>query len=380
MLIGIVGAPNSGKSTFFRSLTLSDAEVASYPFTTIEPNQGVGYVTTQCPCTELGVKCSPQNSKCMDGTRAIPVKLLDVAGLVPGAHEGKGMGNQFLNDLSQASGLIHVLDASGKHDWEGKPAEKWDIRKTIEFLENEIDQWISGIIRKSLDKVKTISRTEKKPLEKLLSRQLSGLGITEGHIKEAMGKSSPEEISFAREIRKASKPIVVAANKIDIPSAQENFPKIRDSGAVPCSAESELALREASQAGIIKYIPGSGEFEVVGKTTEKQAAALDFIKKEVLSKYGSTRVQKCVNTLVFDVLGMIVVYPVADINKLSDNKGNVLPDAYIVPKGTTLKELAYRIHTEIGEKFIGGLDINRRKIGADYVLNDGDVVEILVRK
>ena len=392
MLAGIVGCPNSGKSTFFKALTLAEVEIANYPFTTIQPNQGVAYVTAECPCRKLHVTCTPKNSRCEHGIRYIPIRVLDVAGLVPGAHEGKGLGNQFLNDLTQASGLIHVLDASGKTNTEGKPESGWDPQKTIEVLENEIDEWIKDIASKAFAKSKTIAKTQNKPIEKLLAVQLSGLGITEDHIKKALKEAEPDSLEFASVLRKISKPILTAANKIDLPEAQENFEKLKQhensveggragfSPVVPCSADSELALKEAAKHGLIKYIPGAHDFEVAGKLTEKQKAALEFIRKNVLHKYGSTGVQKCLNSMVFEVLNFIVVYPVANITHLSDQHGNILPDAHMVPKGTTLKELAFRIHSDIGDNFIGGLDLEKKKIGAEHILKDGDVVEILVRK
>ncbi len=379
MLIGLVGAPNSGKSTFFKAVTLNAVEIANYPFTTIKPNQGIGYVTTECPCKRLGVECSPVNSKCVGGTRLVPVKLLDVAGLVPGAHEGKGMGNQFLGDLATASGLIHVLDSSGRTNSEGKPEEGWDPKETIEMLEHEIDEWLKGIIAKSYDKVKKEAEARKVPVERPMAQQLSGLGITEDDLKTAMRKANPEEIGFATALRQASKPIMVAANKADTAEAQELLPALKGDWIVPCSAESELALREADKAGLVRYIPGSGSFEVKGILNEKQAQALGFIKVSVLEKLGSTGIQKVINTLVFQKMRMIVVYPVANITKLASHKGNVLPDAYLVTDGTTLKELAYKIHTQFGDNFIGGLDLKKRKIGADYKLKHGDVVEILFK-
>jgi ribosome-binding ATPase len=379
MLIGIVGAPNSGKSTFFKSVTLNAVEIANYPFTTIKPNQGVGYVTTECPCQRLGVECSPVNSKCVGGTRLVPVKLLDVAGLVPGAHEGKGMGNQFLGDLATASGLIHVLDSSGRTNSEGKPEEGWDPRKTIEMLEHEIDEWLKGIIAKSYDKIKKEAEANKVPIERPMAAQLSGLGITEDDLKTAMKKASPEEIGFATALRQCSKPIMVAANKADTAEAQELLPALKGDWIVPCSAESELALREADKAGLVRYIPGSGSYEVKGILNEKQEQALGFIRSNVLEKLGSTGIQQVINSLVFQKMRMIVVYPVANITKLASHKGNVLPDAYLVPDGTTLKELAYKIHTQFGDNFIGGLDLKKRKIGADYKLKHGDIVEILFK-
>ena len=384
MLIGIVGCPNSGKSTMFKALTLADAEIADYPFTTIKPNEGIGYVTTPCACRRLNVKCNPKNSQCIGGIRHIPVKILDVAGLVPGAHEGKGLGNQFLDDLRQASGLIHVLDVSGRTNPEGKP-DHWDPEKTIDILEDEIDEWIAGIIKRSFKKIETLSRTQRKPMEKLLAQQLSGLGICEEHIKRVINSGitlSEENIkTFATELRKVSKPIIIAANKIDLPEAEKNLEKLRKHGeVVPCCAEAELALKEAARHDLIKYIPGDSKFEIISdELNEKQKRALEFIKN-ILERFGSTGVQQCLNKLVFDMLSYIVVYPVANIGKLSDNQGNILPDAYLVPKGTTLKELASMIHTDIAESFIGGLDLNRKKLGADYELKDGDVIEILFKK
>ena len=378
MLVGLVGAPNSGKSTFFKALTLSSVEIANYPFTTIKPNQGVGYLTTECPCRKLKVECSPQNSRCENGVRLVPVGLLDVAGLVPDAHRGKGMGNQFLNDLTQASGLIHVLDASGRTNSEGKPG-KWDPANTVEMLEYEVDEWLRDMLEKSYRKSHKTAEATKVPLERLMAQQLSGLGITEEDIKAAMREHCPEEHEFASALRRISKPIMVAANKADLPEAGENLKRIRGPDVVACSAESELALREADKHGLISYVPGSGDFELAGQPSAKQKQALDFIRKNVLERYGSTGVQDCLNRLVFSKLGMIVVYPVANMGRLSDSRGNVLPDAHLVPKGTTLKELAARVHTTMAEAFIGGLDIDRKKIGADHELKNGDVVEILFR-
>lgn len=381
MLVGLVGAPNSGKSTFLKALTLKDVEIANYPFTTIKPNEAVGHVIADCPCKKLGHKCSPRTGKCVDGRRYISVRILDVAGLVPGAHEGKGLGNRFLDDLRQASGLIHVLDCSGKTNDEGKQADGWDPMKTVQMLENEIESWLDGIISEMLPKLQQLSRMEKKPLEKLLGPKLSGLGMDEHDVKAAMLKAEPGTRAFATEIRRVSKPILVAANKMDVGSAGDNFQRLKGSiqYIVPSSAESELALKEAAEKGLIEYAPGTGCFNATGQLNEKQKAALEYIDRNVLKKYGSTGVQDALEKLVFGLLGMVAVYPVANINKLSDTQGNVLPDVFLVPKGTTLKEMAGKIHTDLAENFIGGLDMHKRKVGADYHVQDGDVLEILFR-
>ncbi|RLJ07794.1 MAG: redox-regulated ATPase YchF [Candidatus Aenigmatarchaeota archaeon] len=381
MLIGLVGCPNSGKSTFFKALTLAEAETANYPFTTIKPNQGVAYVKTECPCKRLGVKCNPNNSFCINGTRFVPVKVLDVAGLVPDAHEGKGLGNQFLSDLVQACGLIHVLDLSGKTDWEGKSVESWDPGKNIKMLEEEITRWLWGIIKKAIEKSKTKSRAEGIPIKNLIAKQLSGLSISESHVKEVLERVEPESYEFAENLRKISKPIVIAGNKIDLNEAKENFERLKRGDLIPCSAEAELALKEAAKKNLIEYIPGEKNFKIIsGSLNENQRKALEIIRKEVLEKFGSTGVQDALNHMVFSVLKMIVVYPVANIERFSDSRGNVLPDAYLVERGTTLKEFAKKIHSDIADNFMGGLDMERKKIGADYELKDGDVIQILFKK
>src|SRR3989338_6474207 len=110
MLLGLVGKPSAGKSTFFKAATLAEVAIASYPFTTIKANQGVGYVKIDCIDKEFKVQCNPNHGFCINGKRFVPVDLLDVARLVPGASEGKGLGNQFLDDLTKADALISILD------------------------------------------------------------------------------------------------------------------------------------------------------------------------------------------------------------------------------------------------------------------------------
>jgi len=288
------------------------------------------------------------------------------------------MGNQFMGDLITASGLIHVLDSSGKTNAEGKN-EDWDPAKTIEILEFEIDEWIRGIASRAYQKHEKTAKASKVPIERIMGEQLSGLGITEEDVKEAMKKSSPNEHSFATELRRVSKPIMVAANKSDLPESQENMGRLLEKGAVPCSADSELALREADRHKLIRYVPGTGGFEVNGSLNEKQKEALQRIKENVLDRFGSTGVQSIINRLVFERLGYIVVYPVANMNRKSDKKGNILPDAFLVKKGTNLREFAGIIHTSIAEGFIGGLDTEGRKIGAEHELKDGEIVEILFK-
>ncbi len=392
MLIGVAGKTNVGKTTFFSAATMVEAEIADRAFTTIKPNIGVSYARAKCACTKLGVKCAPVNSLCIDGNRLIPVKLIDVAGLVEGAHMGKGLGNQFLSDIMEADALIHVVDFSGASDTHGNPAGdgQGDPVRDIEFFERELDYFIAGILERSLLQLKRKLQQDKQTkLESLIYAQLSGLKISFDQIKDILKETaftfdSDREavLSFASEARKACKPIVIAANKCDLPAARENFRRLKggiNAPAVACSSESELALRRAAQKNVIEYLPGDADFSVIKEVDDRQGKALEFIR-DVMRELGNTGVQQAINTAVFDLLGMVVVYPAANITHLSDSKGNVLPDAFLVKRGTTLKDFAGMVHTAMAERFIGGFDLKKRKLGADYILQDGDVVEILFRK
>ncbi len=386
MKIGIVGKPSSGKTTFFDAATLANAEIASYPFTTIQPNLGTAFVRFPCPHKELGKKCNPKNSPCLNGTRLIPVQLLDVAGLVPGAHEGRGLGNQFLDDLMDADGLVHVVDMSGKTDAEGNPTEGHDPNEDIEFLEKEIDFWLLGILKKNWETIKRRARMNAK-LDELIYQQLSGLNMNKDEIKAIVNEleitpdSNDEKLlELVREIRKRNKPILIAGNKIDLKEAKENYEKLRRDDLIPTSAESELALKKASDAGLIDYLPGSSDFKVIKDLDEKQKKALDYIKKNVLEPFGNTGVQQVLEKMVFEVLKMKVVFPVEDETHWTDKNGNVLPDAYLLPENATALDLAYKIHTEIGKRFIGAIDCKtKRKIGKEHILKNGDVIKIITR-
>jgi len=390
MLIGIVGKPNVGKSTFFRAATLAEAEIAPYPFTTIKANEGVGFVRVECPKKD----CKPNQGFCIGNQRFVPIKLLDVAGLVPGAHAGKGLGNKFLDDLRQADALIHIIDASGSTNEKGEMVKSgsYDPTKDIKFLEEEIDAWFTGILKRTWSKFSKQAKDERAIVD-----QFSGLKITFEHVKAALRKAkladkglrdwSEDDIKdFATEIRKISKPIIIAANKIDLPTAKENIEKLKKEFPelliVPCSAESELALREAAKDELIKYVPGDKEFEILqtDKLNEKQKKGLDLIKK-ILGKWDSTGVQQCINSAVFDYLKYKVAYPVENANKFSDSKGNVLPDAFILPPEATAKDLAYAVHSSIGDKFVRAIDAKTKKvIGKDHILKNGDVVEIVTSR
>jgi len=397
-MVGIVGKPNTGKSTFFSAATLAPAEIASYPFTTIKPNRGVGYIRTPCVHEEFNVKDNPVNSLCMDGIRLIPVELIDCAGLVPGAWQGRGLGNQFLDEIRKADALVHIVDAAGATDIEGrllKPGSH-DPLEDVRFLEVEITMWLGQIIKRDWPKTARTAESGVSDLYALLEEKLSGLAIKRAHIFEAVRKaglnaekptawSEDDLLKFLDTLRRIAKPMLIAGNKIDLEPAEQNVERLETSNysVVPCCAEAELALRRAAEKGWIDYKPGDSSFNVLKPEalTEVQNRALQTIKEKILVKFGTTGVQDAINMAYFKLLNMIVVYPVEDIEKLADHKGNVLPDAYVVPYGTTARQLAYLIHTEIGEGFIHAIEArSKQRVGEDYVLKDRDVISIISAK
>ena len=393
MLIGLIGKANVGKSTFFSASTDNIVNIANYPFTTVKPNLGVCHVRINCVCTEFGVKDNPVHSICIDGIRFIPVQIIDVAGLVPGAHEGKGLGNKFLDDARQADALIHVIDISGSTDSEGRPVTPGtgDPLEDIRFVEEEFDLWLVSIIKRDMDNIKDLDSSGYNMVQ-VLKKRLSGLGVTEAALDKVLNKlnlqnkkfkswTEQEIFDFCQRIRRDVKPVVIAANKADISTTQNNLGELTEKYAnvIPCASELEMLLRKAVKNGFIHYLPGDNSFEIKENTqlSDKQKQALEIVSN-FIKKHGSTGVQEIINLACFNLLEKIVVFPVEDDSKLSDKKGNILPEAYLLNKESTAKDLAHAIHEELGKGFLFAIDVRtKRRLGADHVLKNNDVIKIV---
>ena len=394
MQVGVVGKPNTGKSTFFSAATLVQVAIANYPFTTIKPNHGISYVRSKCVHPGLGVTDNPKNSKCIDGERFIPVDLVDTAGLVPGAWEGRGLGNRFLDEVRKADALIHVIDTSGSTDLDGKPVKmgSHDPLEDVKFLEHELDMWMVQILQKDWDKLAKKAEMAGEDPAKIVSEKLSGLGIREFQAEAALKQvgigekpsawSKEDLLRLVESLRRLAKPMLLVANKMDLPYSEDNLKRLLDTGlpTIPACSEAELALRRATEKGLINYHPGDRDFTISSKAqlSPEQKTALEIIRERVLNVQGTTGVQNAINWAFFKLLDMIVVYPVEDPERLTNHDGEVLPDAYLVPKGTTLKQMASMIHTELGAQMLYGVNArDKMRLADTYLLKDGDVISIV---
>ncbi len=398
MIIGIVGKPNVGKSAFFRALTLANAESGNFPFTTIDANSAIGYVKIKDPAVDFGKHSNPREGYVIKDYRFAPIEIIDVAGLVPGAHEGKGLGNKFLDDLRQADALIHVIDLSGSTNEKGESCEinSYDPANDVKFLEEELDHWFFNIIKRNWPNIEKRIKMQDMKIEVAIGNVLSGLKISEDQINEAvmdlkLDKSNISDNLFelAKKLREITKPMVIAANKCDVlmsddlykkklEKLQTEFPEYKIVGVM---AEYEWNLKQASKAGLVEYIPGENSFTIVdeSKLNEVQIAGLNKIK-DVVGKVGTTGVQDALNFAVFDLLKMKPLFP-GGVSKLEDSNGNVLPDCFLMEEDATALDFAFRLHTDFGKNFIKAINVKTKMmVGKDHKLGFGDIIEIVSGK
>jgi len=386
--IALAGKPNAGKSTFYKAATMADVDVGNYPFTTIDANRGVSHVRTECPCLDREERCGADN--CRTGKRYVPVELIDVAGLVPGAHEGRGLGNQFLDELTNADVILNVVDASGGTDAEGEPVEvgSHDPVEDVDFIEAEMDLWLASIVDRNWESIERQSRSPDFALDESLVDLLAGVGASELDVARTLREleypedpiawTDADREALASEIRERTKPIVVVANKADI-APEGNIERLREAAdiVVPATADGELALRNAAKAGVIGYDPGDEAFEITGDVSDQQRQGLSRIR-EVTTEFGDTGVQRAMDTAVYDLLDHFTAYPVQNDTRWTDGQGNVLPDAHLLPRGSTPKDLAYAVHSDIGDGYTHAVDARKEmRISDEEALTEGAVIKII---
>jgi len=372
-----------------------------------------------CPCGELrarlieegrfeetgddrgGAICSPRTGTCQGFERQVPVALVDVAGLVPGASEGRGRGNAFLADLAGCDALIQVVDGAAATDVEGNPiapasdpaAAAASIAHEVTFLTTELEQWIAGVLADGWSRgVRRVQAEGERGLQGFLVERLSGLGATnaligsaldalrhEGHDLGQPWTWGDEEMgTLAKALRRGLFPLHVAVNKLDMAPTGVMDHLSLEVPATACLADMELALRRADAAGLIRYRTGDTDFLVSedAPLSDAQRAALERMRG-ALSTSGGTGIEALLDAVVFGTLDRIVVYPVQDEGRWVDGDGRVLPDALVVPAGISAKAVAGRVHSDLEAGFIRGVDgRTRRVVGAEHELEDGDVLKI----
>ncbi len=394
--LGLIGKTNTGKTTFFNSATMSSEKISSYPFTTKSPVSGTAHAITLCVHPEFKIQDNPNNSKCVDGWRYIPIDLIDLPGLIKDAWKGKGLGNQFLSIAAQSDALLHVVDASGGIDSTGKITKVGTGDPISDFadIEEELIMWYHKILEGNRDKVSKLVKTSS-DISDAITDLYRGIGVKKHHVHDALTATGlvdkpfdnfdmTDTKKFAQYLRKISKPTLIVANKVDVDGAEKNFARLQerynDSIVIPVSGDSEFSLRRAEQKGLIKYSPGSEEFTILkpDQLNTKQIDALNFIKKGIMGEYMRTGVQFAINIAVFKLLKMNSIYPVADAKNLADKNGRVLPDLILLKDGATISDLAKEIHTDLIKGLLYGKDIRYNlRLPTDYQLRDRDIVSLV---
>jgi ribosome-binding ATPase YchF (GTP1/OBG family) len=395
--IGIIGKTNVGKTTLFNAATLLNAEISNYPFTTKEPNTGIAYVCDVCLCKELDVQDTPQNSACIENWRYAPVRIIDVPGLLKEAWRGRGLGNRFLSVIGQADALIHVVDASGSVDSEGKivkPGSGNPVQDVID-IEMEIERWISDIMVRNKQLI--VRETNNSTLEMAITKILSGIKTNLSNVVQALNQTelidlnfddwnTSQIMEFVSNLLPLIKPTLIIANKMDLPTSEENLDMLTsyfsENIVAACSADAELALRRAEKMGLLNYIPGQEKFTIVenAELTSEQQRALDYVEERVMARWMRTGIQQALNTVAFKLLKINMIYPVSDEANYSDHHGNVLPDVHLMPNQSTPLDLARTVHTRLAENYVLAIDARTgMRLPKEYTLRHRDVVKIMTQ-
>ncbi|ETV95289.1 hypothetical protein H310_11190 [Aphanomyces invadans] len=401
LVIGCVGKPSAGKSTFFNAVTDGKAKVGNFPFTTIEPNEGITYYTTECPCKSRGKSglCKPRYGQCVGGTRHIPVKLLDVAGLIPGASEGAGLGNKFLDDLRHAHVLMHIIDVSGTTNEKGETTIGYNPLNDADWLTTEIHNWVFNNLWKRWGSIARRHSATQSTLRATFQGQLSGYGASVATILamlNSMGDAVKEpcvlttwgeaEVHALVDAFLTQRfPTILVLNKADIGNdTDKNIERIVDKyGGDRCfvaSAASEVFLRNMHTKRHIMYEPGDMVYTTSDDDASllpllpKMSARLDQVSDMVLFRYGSTGVRAAINAAVA-LSNMVVVYPVKSLKNLTTVEGDVFGHAILVRAGTTVREVAYVLSPVVGANYLYAEGEDGRRLSEDDAVSMNLIVK-----
>lgn len=338
--VGIIGLPNAGKSTLFRALTKKQVAIASYPFTTINPNVGIVSVPDE-RLQKLSALLQPPKV-----TPAV-IELIDIAGLVRDAHKGEGLGNQFLSHIRGCDALLHLIRCFQTPEIEHVERTIDPIRDK-EIVETELllkDLKTVERMREETRKGAKGKTKEEQKLFEVLERAFNGLarGIPLSQLelkKEENDLIKPLSLLTAKPILY----VLNVGNKNN--SCTFPFPHIQ------INAEEELEIAE---------LP------------EEESASLG-IKSGL-----DLLIRAC-----YDILDLITFFTITGGNELR---------AWSIKRGTPAKEAAGKVHSDFREKFIRAEVISWNKLmeagswtqarklglskteGKDYAIQDGDVVE-----
>ncbi|KAF0688145.1 Aste57867_20217 [Aphanomyces stellatus] len=401
LVIGCVGKPSAGKSTFFNAVTDGKAKVGNFPFTTIEPNEGITYYMTECPCKSRGKSdvCKPKYGQCVGGTRHIPVKLLDVAGLIPGASEGAGLGNKFLDDLRHAHVLLHIIDVSGTTNEKGEATIGYNPLNDADWLTMEIHNWVYNNLWRRWVSIARRHAATQSSLRATFQAQLSGYGASAATILamlDAMGDQTkepcvltswgePEVHALVDAFLAQRFPTILVLNKADVGNeTDKNIENVVDKyGGDRCfvaSAASEVFLRNMHAKRHIRYDPG----DMVYTTAEddasllpllpKMSARLDQVSDMVLFRHGSTGVRAAINAAV-QLSNMVVVYPVKSLKNFTTTDGDVFGHAVLVRQGTTVRDVAHVLSPVVGANYLYAEGEDGRRLAEDEVATNNLIVK-----